>query len=102
MSLRDGLILCTYNFFAKIHTNIHVGSCSDELLKEQSRVMTGIDDTPPHELPAFTYDTLKECTLLENVMKETLRLHAPIHTVCFFFLLIPTNTITKDFFFFFL
>jgi len=52
-----------------------------DLLKEQSLVLTGKVDTPVHELPSFTYEQLREFTLLDCVMKETLRLHSPIHTV---------------------
>jgi cytochrome P450 len=53
----------------------------EELLKEQSMVLTGKPDTPPHLLPELDYDSLRKCTLLDCVMKETLRLHAPIHTI---------------------
>ncbi|KAJ3191331.1 Lanosterol 14-alpha-demethylase [Irineochytrium annulatum] len=52
-----------------------------EILQEQSMVLTGNPDTPPHLLPDLDYDSLKRMTHLENVMKESLRLHAPIHTV---------------------
>ncbi|KAJ3041262.1 Lanosterol 14-alpha-demethylase [Rhizophlyctis rosea] len=52
-----------------------------ELIKEQSEVLTGSPDTPISSLPSFDYDQLRKMPLLECVMKETLRLHPPIHTV---------------------
>ncbi|KAJ3173483.1 Lanosterol 14-alpha-demethylase [Geranomyces variabilis] len=51
------------------------------LLREQAEVLTGDPNTPPHLLPELTYDALRKCTLLDRVMKESLRLHSPIHTV---------------------
>lgn len=53
----------------------------EELLREQSEVLTGKPDTPPHELPDFTYEDVRKFTLLDCAMKESLRLHTPIHTV---------------------
>ncbi|KAJ3219611.1 Lanosterol 14-alpha-demethylase [Dinochytrium kinnereticum] len=53
----------------------------EELLKEQSMVLTGKPDTPAHLLPELDYDSVKKLSLLECVMKESLRLHSPIHTV---------------------
>ena len=45
-------------------------------------VLTGKSDTPVSELPStFGYDELKKMTLLDCVLKETLRLHPPIHTI---------------------
>ncbi|KAJ1558797.1 Lanosterol 14-alpha-demethylase [Cladochytrium tenue] len=52
-----------------------------ELLKEQSMVLTGKPDTPPHKLPSIDYDSLRSMKLLNSVMMESLRLHAPIHTI---------------------
>ncbi|TPX55674.1 hypothetical protein PhCBS80983_g05118 [Powellomyces hirtus] len=52
-----------------------------ELIKEQSMILTGRPDTPAHELPDFTYEELRKFTYLDCVMKESLRLHTPIHTV---------------------
>ncbi|KAI8616458.1 cytochrome P450 [Chytriomyces sp. MP71] len=52
-----------------------------DLLKEQSMVLTGKPDTPAHLLPDLTLESLKQLTLMDCVMKETLRLHAPIHTI---------------------
>ncbi|KAJ3154064.1 Lanosterol 14-alpha-demethylase [Geranomyces michiganensis] len=51
------------------------------LLREQAEVLTGDPDTPPHLLPELTYDALRQCALLDRVMKESLRLHSPIHSV---------------------
>ncbi|KAJ3346014.1 Lanosterol 14-alpha-demethylase [Entophlyctis luteolus] len=65
-----------------------------DLLKEQSMVLTGKPDTPPHLLPDFDYDTLRQLTLMDCVMKETLRLHAPIHTIM---RLVETDVVFKDF-----
>ncbi|KAJ3066734.1 Lanosterol 14-alpha-demethylase [Podochytrium sp. JEL0797] len=53
----------------------------DELLKEQSMVLTGKPDTPAHLLPDLTLETLKQLSLMDCVMKESLRLHTPIHTI---------------------
>lgn len=44
-------------------------------------VLTGKADTPISELPDFDYEQLRSMVYLECVMKETLRLHPPIHTV---------------------
>eukprot|EP00842_Homolaphlyctis_polyrhiza_P006957 jgi/Hompol1/850/HPOL_004254-RA len=52
-----------------------------DLLREQSMVLTGKPDTPIDQLPVFDYDQLREFTLCDCVMKETLRLHPPIHTI---------------------
>ncbi|KAJ3191404.1 Lanosterol 14-alpha-demethylase, partial [Entophlyctis luteolus] len=65
-----------------------------DLLKEQSMVLTGEPDTPPHLLPDLDYDTLRQLTLMDCVMKETLRLHAPIHTIM---RLVETDVVFKDF-----
>ncbi|OAP65320.1 hypothetical protein AYL99_01292 [Fonsecaea erecta] len=46
----------------------------EELYQEQLRVL-GDDDQAP------TYETLQELTLHNNVIKETLRLHSPIHSI---------------------
>lgn len=47
---------------------------AEELYQEQIRVL-GPD------LPAVTYDNLQQLELQSNVIKETLRLHAPIHSI---------------------
>ena len=44
-------------------------------------ILTNKPDTPISELPDFDYDQLRSMTFLDCVMKETLRLHPPIHTV---------------------
>lgn len=44
-------------------------------------LLTGKPDTNPRDLPEFDYDQLRQLTTLDNVMKESLRLHPPIHTV---------------------
>ena len=46
----------------------------DELYQEQ------LDVLGP-ELPSVTYDTLQKLTLNAQVVKETLRIHAPIHSI---------------------
>ena len=46
----------------------------DELLAEQKRVLG--DDLPP-----LTYDYLQNLPLNSQVVKETLRIHAPIHSI---------------------
>ena len=46
----------------------------DELLAEQRRVLG--DDLPP-----LTYEALQKLTLNAKVVKETLRIHAPIHSI---------------------
>jgi cytochrome P450 len=33
------------------------------------------------DLPPLTYDSLQQLTLHQNVLRETLRLHAPIHSI---------------------
>ncbi|KAJ3024299.1 Lanosterol 14-alpha-demethylase [Thoreauomyces humboldtii] len=55
--------------------------CIAEALREQSMVLTGKPDTPAHLLPDFTYEDVRKFTYLDCVMKESLRLHTPIHTV---------------------
>ncbi len=50
--------------------------------KEMSTVLTGHPNTPWKEMPTdFDYDQLKKFTILDYCMKETLRLHPPIHTI---------------------
>jgi sterol 14-demethylase len=46
----------------------------EELLEEQKRVLG-------ENLPPLTYESLQKLTLNSQVVKETLRLHAPIHSV---------------------
>lgn len=46
----------------------------DELLEEQRRVLG-------EDLPPLTYENLSKLPLLGKVVKETLRIHAPIHSV---------------------
>lgn len=46
----------------------------EELLAEQKRVLGD-------HLPPLTYDNLQDLTLNSHVVKETLRLHAPIHSM---------------------
>ncbi len=46
----------------------------EEMYNEQIRTM-GPD------LPPLTYDSLQQLTLHQNVLRETLRLHAPIHSI---------------------
>ncbi|KAI9093850.1 cytochrome P450 [Phlyctochytrium arcticum] len=52
-----------------------------ELLAEQATVLTGEASTPTHKLPDLTYEHIRQMPLLEACMKESLRLHTPIHTV---------------------
>lgn len=47
---------------------------TEELLQEQKDIL-GVD------LPPLQYEHLARLTLHENVIKETLRLHAPIHSI---------------------
>ena len=53
----------------------------EKLLEEQSMVLTGKPDTPPSELPDIEYEHVRAFELHDCVMKETLRIHPPIHTV---------------------
>lgn len=46
----------------------------DELLEEQKRVLG-------QDLPPLTYDGLSKLSLHSKVVKETLRIHAPIHSI---------------------
>ncbi|OQV06027.1 hypothetical protein CLAIMM_10668 [Cladophialophora immunda] len=46
----------------------------EELLEEQKRVLG-------EDLPTLTYDNLQKLSLNAKVVKETLRLHAPIHSI---------------------
>ncbi|KKY17388.1 putative lanosterol 14-alpha-demethylase [Phaeomoniella chlamydospora] len=46
----------------------------EELFEEQKKVLG-------EDLPPVTYDGLQKLTLNSNVVKETLRLHAPIHSI---------------------
>jgi sterol 14-demethylase len=46
----------------------------EELLEEQKRVLG-------EDLPPLTYDNLQKLSLNAKVVKETLRLHAPIHSI---------------------
>ena len=47
---------------------------TEELLEEQKRILGD-------ELPPLTYDNLQKLTLNSQVVKETLRIHAPIHSM---------------------
>lgn len=47
---------------------------AEELLEEQKRVLG-------EDLPEITYDDLQRLPLHAQVVKETLRLHSPIHTI---------------------
>lgn len=47
---------------------------TEELLEEQRTVLG-------EDLPPLTYDSLQRLTLNSQVVKETLRLHAPIHSI---------------------
>ena len=67
-------MLCTFDIDA-------VNEFRAEIIKEQSLVLTDKPDTPIKDLPDFDYDQLRSMTYLDCVMKETLRLHPPIHTV---------------------
>lgn len=49
----------------------------EDLYEEQVRVC-GLTD---RELNPLTYENLQEMTLLNNTIKETLRLHSPLHSV---------------------
>ena len=56
---------------------IHLATRPDiqeELLKEQKKILG-------EDLPPLTYESLQKLTLHNQVVKETLRLHAPIHSV---------------------
>ena len=53
----------------------------EQVRREQSEILTGNPDTPWNKLPDFDYDQLKKMTYLDFCMKETLRLHPPIHTI---------------------
>ncbi|KAK2789087.1 Lanosterol 14-alpha-demethylase [Emmonsiellopsis sp. PD_33] len=46
----------------------------EELLEEQKQVLG-------EDLPPLTYDSLQQLSLHSHVIRETLRLHAPIHTI---------------------
>ena len=46
----------------------------EELYEEQVRILG-------QDLPPLTYDNLQQLQLHQNVLKETLRLHAPIHSI---------------------
>lgn len=46
----------------------------EELLEEQKKVLG-------EDLPPLTYESLQKLTLNAKVVKETLRLHAPIHSI---------------------
>jgi len=49
---------------------------------DEQRAVYGVgSDTPLSSLPPLDFDALKRMTLLENVIKETLRLKSPIHTI---------------------
>ncbi|ODV62435.1 sterol 14-demethylase [Ascoidea rubescens DSM 1968] len=48
----------------------------EELLKEQKRVLQGRNFKD-----GLTYDDLSEMSLLNNVIRETLRLHIPLHSI---------------------
>lgn len=46
-----------------------------DLLREQAQVLTGNPETPIADLPPFDLASLKQCTLLDACLKETLRMH---------------------------
>lgn len=67
----------------------------EELLEEQKRILG-------EDLPPLTYDNLQKLTLNAKVVKETLRLHAPIHSILRkvkspLTILANTNTTTKTY-----
>lgn len=51
----------------------------EELYEEQIRVYNDGDATKP--LPELDYDSLQKLTLNAQVVRETLRIHAPIHSI---------------------
>jgi len=55
----------------RLAQNPHI---AEELLQEQKRVLG-------EDLPPLTYDNLQKLTLNSQVVKETLRIHAPIHSI---------------------
>ena len=52
----------------------------EELLAEQRRVLLGDEDSRA-ELPPLTHDDLGRLPLNAQVVKETLRMHSPIHSI---------------------
>lgn len=56
----------------------------EELYQEQRRVLCGDDcekSDPSAPLPPLDYDSLQKLTLNAQVVRETLRMHAPIHSI---------------------
>jgi sterol 14-demethylase len=50
-------------------------------IREEQSVIRASPGARPSEYAELDLDTLKQCVLLDQTLKETLRMHPPIHTV---------------------
>jgi sterol 14-demethylase len=59
---------------------LHLG-CRPDLIEALYEEQVKVSGKNGHELNPITYDSLQEMTLLTNTIKETLRMHSPLHSI---------------------
>ena len=59
---------------------LHLG-CRPDLIDALYEEQVKVSGKNGHELNPITYESLQEMTLLNNTIKETLRIHSPVHSI---------------------